>query len=534
MRRFPWYLYLTGLGTLWVALGASASSAPSADPRLPEPEAVAQEESLKLIREVYKEEYTGAKTAAEKSALAAKLLRVAGQSKDDVTGRYVLLRVARDLATQAGDIPTVLTAVEQMGTHYAIDPVGMRGEYFVRAAKEGSQPSHHKVVVERAPELVEASLAKDDYAMAGQICRVALISVRKLRDGAALARLTALDRQVEETAQAYVRVQQMLPKLDSQPTDPEANLIVGRFYCFSKNAWDKGIPLLALGADEALKQVAEKELAGAGAADEKLTLGDAWWDLADRREGQEQEVLRRRAGFWYRQAQDGLSGLARVKVSKRLEELSEAAQAVVEESGPAVLPGKKFSRGAWVDVLDWVEAEKDQVHGPWRREAGGLVAPAARMARLMLPVTVNGSYELEIEFTRTKGIEAVAVILPVGNGDCDFLVSGLEGRFHGFERIDGRSLESSPAGTRPGPLSNNERHTLLLRVGVQGDNALLEAVLDKKPCVRWAGKQQSLSRYHAWIMPDLKRLGLGTHRSEVVFHRIRLRLHSGEALRVAR
>lgn len=536
MRRHTRLLCLASLGIFGgTLLGGGSLLAQQVDIRQPVPEASAQEESLGLIREVYREEYTNAKTVAEKAALAVKLLRVADQSKNDATGRYVLLRVARDLAAQAGDIPTVLKAIEQMGTHYAIDTVGMKSEYFVRAAKEGSQPSHHKTIIERAPELVDEACAKDDYASAGLICRTALISARKLRDTAALTRLAAINRQIDETEQAYASVQQALPKLQTDPADAEANAIVGRFYCFNKNAWDKGLPLLALGTDDRLKQLAEKELAGARSVDEKVALGDAWWNLAEQWDRREQEALRRRAGFWYRQAQDGLpGGLVRVKVTKRLEELAQAGKPAAEETTVSVQPGEKLPRGEWVEVLDWVDVEKDQVHAKFQREGSQLKIPAARMARIMLPVATSGSYELEVEFARTTGVEAVTFILPVGNTACAFLVSGQEGDGHGFEVIDGRTLDKSPAAVHPGTLSNKDRHTLLLRVGVQGEFAVLESVLDRKPCVRWTGKQRSLNVYRSWALSDPKRIGLGSHRSEVIVYRVRLRLHSGEAVRLAR
>ena len=34
---------------------------------------------------------------------------------------------------------------------------------------------------------------------------------------------------------------------------PPANLTVGKYYCFQKGDWEKGLPMLALGQDETLK-----------------------------------------------------------------------------------------------------------------------------------------------------------------------------------------------------------------------------------------------------------------------------------------
>ena len=73
--------------------------------------------------------------------------------------------------------------------------------------------------------------------------------------------------------------------LEKNRDDAAANLAVGKFYCFSKGDWEKGLPLLARGADAALKSVAEKEQANPNTAEERLGLADQWWQLADGRRG---------------------------------------------------------------------------------------------------------------------------------------------------------------------------------------------------------------------------------------------------------
>ena len=73
--------------------------------------------------------------------------------------------------------------------------------------------------------------------------------------------------------------------MEAKPTDPEANLIVGRYKCFVKGDWDTGLLMLALGTDPALATLAVKELEGAKSPDEQVKLGDSWWALADKQDG---------------------------------------------------------------------------------------------------------------------------------------------------------------------------------------------------------------------------------------------------------
>ena len=66
-------------------------------------------------------------------------------------------------------------------------------------------------------------------------------------------RLTEAGKDIEELREAQAT-------LAKDPKDPQANLVVGRYLCFTKGDWKKGLPLLALGSDETLKGLAEQEL----------------------------------------------------------------------------------------------------------------------------------------------------------------------------------------------------------------------------------------------------------------------------------
>ena len=81
--------------------------------------------------------------------------------------------------------------------------------------------------------------------------------------------------------------------------------------------------MLALGSDPALKDLAVKELAGADSPEAQIALGDAWWDLAQSKEGRQRERFLLRAGDWYERAQRNVSsGLAKVKLEQRLAEIA--------------------------------------------------------------------------------------------------------------------------------------------------------------------------------------------------------------------
>ena len=65
------------------------------------------------------------------------------------------------------------------------------------------------------------------------------------------------------------------------PTHPEANQIVGSYYCLVKQRWEDGLPLLARAADPRLAELAALELKPPDAPSEQLALADRWWMYAE-------------------------------------------------------------------------------------------------------------------------------------------------------------------------------------------------------------------------------------------------------------
>src|SRR5262245_60920295 len=95
------------------------------DSRLPPPDAAAQKNAEKLVRDIFKDEYNR-KDAVSRRALAQKLIKQAGETADDPTSRFVLLSEARDLAADGGDVRTALAAAQQLAKTYAVDPAGAK------------------------------------------------------------------------------------------------------------------------------------------------------------------------------------------------------------------------------------------------------------------------------------------------------------------------------------------------------------------------------------------------------------------------
>jgi hypothetical protein len=306
--------------------------------KLPVPTDDALAEALKLAKEVYGDEYRDAKTDAEKTTLARALIDKARESQEDPAGRFVLLRLARDIAAQAGDAETSLDAADELARAFQIDTLPMQVETLKKVSRVVSLPKHCSVVAERAAILLDSVLREDDFDQAATIGDLALAAARKSGKPEAIKEVANRNREIDDIRKTYMAIKDMRARLEEKPTDPEANLAVGRYACLLKGDWEKGIPMLALGSDEKLKALATKELEEPSDTQTQVSLGDGWWDLAETEEGIATKHLLQRATYWYKMASPQLTGLLRAKVDKRL-------GSVLSESQAGAMPVGATNRG---------------------------------------------------------------------------------------------------------------------------------------------------------------------------------------------
>src|SRR6185437_7250577 len=120
--------YSSKLIALLLSLCMSASSIAAESPApqevLPVPKALEQGKFDRPLREKYKAEFAS-RDANERGALGRKLREMADGEKDPAA-RFVLLKEARDLAIDAGDLSYCMEIIEVMGKVFMIDPAEMK------------------------------------------------------------------------------------------------------------------------------------------------------------------------------------------------------------------------------------------------------------------------------------------------------------------------------------------------------------------------------------------------------------------------
>src|SRR5262249_11506693 len=147
-------------------------------------------------------------------------------------------------------------------------------------------------------------------------------AAKKTQNVALATRVAARNKEVVALTKAHEALKGASDTLRQQPDEPGANLVLGKFTCFAKGDWKKGLPMLVKGSDENLNTLAEKDLAKPTDGGERVSVGDGWWELAETEVVKARKAkIRQRAAYWYRLARPSLQGLALTKIDRRLESL---------------------------------------------------------------------------------------------------------------------------------------------------------------------------------------------------------------------
>ena len=165
------------------------------DPKAALPEAEAQKEAEKMIRDLFKDEYAK-RAPADRRSLAAKLLKQAPQSTDSPAAHFVLLREARDIASQAGDLTTAWQAVDGMSQRFAVEPLPMKLASLSALAEAVKTSEDAKTLAVSALELTDLAVTADDYATAEKSTALAVTLSRKAKEVALSGQATGRGKEV--------------------------------------------------------------------------------------------------------------------------------------------------------------------------------------------------------------------------------------------------------------------------------------------------------------------------------------------------
>jgi tetratricopeptide (TPR) repeat protein len=274
----------------------------------------------KLIKEVYKADYAR-KKPGDLLALAAKLIEEGGKTNDNPAAQYVLFRDTIELACRAGDLMLAMRAVDELEAHFKLDALELKISTLANASQAQSLPAPMRMIIDSCLALVDDQVDANNYPAATRLLGIAETAAKKAGNTPLVIRVQAVNKEVTEIAREYETAKEAANVLAVRPADAEANLKVGKFIALRKGNWGNGLPLLARSNDDALKSTAAKDLANPTDAAEQVSVGDAWWNLAEAERGVAKGQMLLRAKHWYEQARPELAGFNLTRVDKRLKDI---------------------------------------------------------------------------------------------------------------------------------------------------------------------------------------------------------------------
>jgi hypothetical protein len=155
--------------------------------------------------------------------------------------------------------------------------------------------------------------------------------------------------------------------------------------------------------------------------------------------------------------------------------------------------GNAVPLAQWLDVAPMLDLAKDVPSGEWKREGGTLSVASQSRTRLVIPVVLPESYELQMSFSRASGQDNLGMILPVGGSKCLLSLGHNKGAASGLAFINGKDYADNEAAVRPGTLANAKEHALDLKVIIRADRAEITVLLNGGPYIHWEGPQSALS-----------------------------------------
>jgi hypothetical protein len=303
-------------------LGALANA--GSQLRQPVPSKELLDAAMVEIRDAFGRKNGSAKTRDSRIELAKSLLDVA-TAEQKAPLRYALLQQSQRLATEAGDLETSTLALQQRAAQFQIDydaEAARMLEDLVTETDSSTLPELIDAIVKQTDALCD----KYEFQEATKLAQLAVTAAKKTRAKDELNAAIGFATRVKESAKGYAAVKPAFEKLTQAPGDAEASLVAGKYLCFEADDWRRGLPYLARSNDAELAAVSRADMSRQDGADPQaaIVVADRWFEWGKAQKGSDSAGAMSRAESIYATVLEDASGLDKVRVTNRIEEIRTA------------------------------------------------------------------------------------------------------------------------------------------------------------------------------------------------------------------
>ena len=241
--------------------------------KLPRPGPGEAAKAQKEITDAFGADIEKATTPAAKKALATKMLGFANDVKETPSNRWRLYIEVRELAVAAGEPALAASTIADQERAFVMSRQQISIDAIDGLAKTTTS-ANSKPLIDLINPTVAAAIAEDDYTTALRLLELGVTTSRRLKDSPIIKHFETQLRKTQESAKLYEAAR--------KAKDDES---LGKFYCFRKDDWGKGLPLLAKSKEEALAAVVNSDLRMPGDGKDRCAVGDAWFEIAEKASG---------------------------------------------------------------------------------------------------------------------------------------------------------------------------------------------------------------------------------------------------------
>lgn len=384
--------------------------------RHPPPSAEAQREAARRVRDVFMPDARGAVTTEAKKSLASQLLRVVDEERDVAT-RFYLLQAAANLAAEAGGRDVAIRALTRMATEFEVDQQQLTLDAYERMAEQ-APPESLGPVIDCVMGAAREALDHDRFDKAEALAKQAIVGSRRAKDRDRQGTAVQILTDIRAERKSLERLQPFLDRLEEDPTDQAAAWEVGSQWCFRDGRWQQGLPYLARSSDPGIAAAAKAELQAGNNASAQVVAAQQWQKVMTEMAKGERTAVGQHAVELFMAALPALSGLAKVKVDKSIEEIQatlpksalEAGWRVIFRADDARLWNTNTQEGPSRFALPLAEAPNTVAFLRMKHSSGSYVI--IPMTKTLLGQNVRGTNYV---WTGTKQIIYGATLLGIGD-----------------------------------------------------------------------------------------------------------------------